>query len=181
MNINIGDTIEVFCPEITHKKHIEIVKDIDNEWVIFESNNGKIQAKYCTKIKNMSDINKVLEDIKRVSLLENKGIPERIIKFNEEFGEFTSEIVKLLGFTHKPYDEEHLIEEGADALQVLISIIFRISQEKNIDFQRFIDAMETKTAKWESKIPDYRCNLEINKAFPINRVLKEGTYFKLVK
>ena len=103
-------------------------------------------------------MNKMLEDIKRISLLENKGLLERILKFNEEFGEFATEIGKLTGFTHKPYDEEHLIEEGADALVVQFSIIIKICEMQNIDFQRFIDAMERKNKIWESKIPNYIIN-----------------------
>ena len=58
-------------------------------------------------------MNKMLEDIKRISLLENKAVLERVLKLNEEVGEFATEIGKMIGFTHKPYDEEHLIEEGA--------------------------------------------------------------------
>lgn len=103
-------------------------------------------------------MNKMLEDIKRISLLENKGVLERILKFNEEFGEFATEIGKMIGFTHKPYDEDHLIEEGADALVVLFSIILKICEDKGIDFQRFIDAMETKNIIWENKIPNYIIN-----------------------
>lgn len=119
-------------------------------------------------------MNKMLEDIKRISLLENKGILERVLKFNEEFGEFATEIGKLIGFTHKPYDEEHLIEEGADALVVLFSIILKLCEEKDIDFQRFIDAIETKNAIWESKIPNYRCNKPVP---PSSQIIKEKYIF----
>ena len=130
----------------------------------------------------MSDMNKILEDIKRISLLENKGVLERILKLNEEVGEFATEIGKMIGFTHKPYDEEHLIEEGSDALVVLFSVILKICQEKNIDFQRFIDAMEYKNGIWESKIPNYKCNITQQKVvipppppLPPIRKLKEGS------
>jgi hypothetical protein len=66
--------------------------------------------------------NKIVEDIERLNDLDSKSITEKVLKFNEEFGEFSQELIKLLGFTHKPFDEEHFVEEAADSLQVLLSI-----------------------------------------------------------
>lgn len=101
----------------------------------------------------------VLKEVRRLSSLENKGILERVLKFNEEFGEFAAEIGKLIGYTYKEYDEEHLVEEGADALIVLYSIIFKICDRQGIKFERFIEKMKEKNVKWDNKIPLYRTNL----------------------
>lgn len=98
---------------------------------------------------------KVIEDIKRLNGLDTKSIPEKVLKFNEEFGEFSQELIKLLGFTHKPYDEEHFIEESADSTQVLLSIILAACEIKGIPFERILDKLLEKDKKWEAKMKEY--------------------------
>ena len=105
-----------------------------------------------------SSIGAVIFKIATVLQKEPKGVAERVVKFNEEFGEFNAEIIKMLGLTYKPFNRQDIIDEGADALQVLFSIILTICQEKDIEFYEFIDAMDKKNKKWESKIKDYEIN-----------------------
>lgn len=97
----------------------------------------------------------VIKDIKRLNELDTKSIPEKVMKFNEEFGEFTQELIKLLGFTHKPYDEEHFIEEAADSTQVHLSIILAACEMKGIPFERVLDKVLEKDKKWETKMKEY--------------------------
>jgi len=98
---------------------------------------------------------KVIEDIDRLNGLDSKSIPEKVLKFNEEFGEFSQELIKLLGFTHKPFDEEHFIEESADSLQVILSIQLAACKLKGIDFTRVLDKVLEKDIKWENKMKEY--------------------------
>lgn len=98
---------------------------------------------------------KVIEDIDRLNGLDSKSIPEKVLKFNEEFGEFSQELIKLLGFTHKPFDEEHFIEESADSLQVILSIQLAACKLKGIDFSRVLDKVLEKDEKWEAKMKEY--------------------------
>ena len=97
----------------------------------------------------------VIEDIKRVNKVDTKTIPEKVLKFNEEFGEFSAEAIKALGITHKPYDEEHLIEEAADALQVLLSIILALFKLKGIKFTKVLAKIIEKNKKWEAKCKEH--------------------------
>ena len=103
----------------------------------------------------MNKFDKILEDIPRLNALDTKTIPEKVLKFNEEFGEFSQELIKLLGFTHKPYDEEHFIEESADSLQVLLSIQLAACKLKGISYSKVLDALLVKNKKWEAKSKEY--------------------------
>ena len=103
----------------------------------------------------MNKFDKILEDISRLNALDTKTIPEKVLKFNEEFGEFSQELIKLLGFTHKPYDEEHFIEESADSLQVLLSIQLAACKLKGISYSKVLDALLVKNKKWEAKSKEY--------------------------
>jgi len=98
---------------------------------------------------------KIIKDIERLNELDSKSIPEKVLKFNEEFGEFSQELIKLLGFTHKPFDEEHFVEESADSLQVILSIQLAACKLKGIDFQRVLDKVLEKDIKWEAKMKEY--------------------------
>lgn len=62
------------------------------------------------------DITELLKEITKLNELDCKTITEKFIKFNEEFGEFSAEVVKMLGLTQKPFDVDHLVEEAADTL-----------------------------------------------------------------
>lgn len=101
---------------------------------------------------------KVIDDIERLNGLDSKSIPEKVLKFNEEFGEFSQELIKLLGFTHKPFDEEHFVEESGDSLQVLLSIQLAACRLKGIDFERILDKVLEKDKKWEEKMKEYTRN-----------------------
>lgn len=100
----------------------------------------------------------IVEDIKRINGLDGRELGTRFIKYNEEFGEFSAEVIKMLGSTQKPYDEEHLIEESADALQCLISIQLDVCEKKGIDFMLVLKAILEKDKKWEAMISQYKIN-----------------------
>lgn len=97
----------------------------------------------------------ILHQISRLNRIDTKTIPEKVLKFNEEFGEYSQELIKLLGFTHKPYDEEHFIEESADSLQVHLSIQLAACELKGIPFQKVLETLLEKNKKWEAKLKEY--------------------------
>jgi len=107
------------------------------------------------EIDNDKLFSKIIEDISRINLLDGRELGTRFIKYGEEFGEFSAEVIKMIGSTQKPYDEEHLIEESADALQCLISIIIHVCKEKNIDFNIVLKTILEKNKKWEAMIKKY--------------------------
>jgi len=105
-------------------------------------------------------IEKVIKEIDELSGIENKTVPEMFIKFNEEFGEFSAEVVKMLGNSYKPYDQEHLIEEMADSLQCLLCLYLKISKEKEFDLNEVIKAISVKNNKWRETIKTYTNNFK---------------------
>ena len=100
----------------------------------------------------------IISEIKELNTLDNKTIPERILKYDEEFGEFSAELCKLLGLTHKPYDKEHSTEEMADVIQVLFSIYLDICTKTGITMEEVFDEIPIKNNKWREKIPNYTKN-----------------------
>ena len=97
----------------------------------------------------------VIADIERVNEIDSKSIPEKVFKFDEEFGEFITELGKSIGMTHKPYDEEHFIEEATDSLQVHLSIILKAFKDRNIPFEKVLLAFPEKNKKWETMCKKY--------------------------
>lgn len=96
--------------------------------------------------------------ISNLNQLDNKTLGQRFIKYGEEFGEFSAEVCKLEGITHKPYDQDHLIEEAADTLQCLLSIMMHICDQEEISFMDIVDQILVKNQKWREKIPQYTIN-----------------------
>lgn len=99
-----------------------------------------------------------LQEIQELNHLDNKTTLQRLLKFNEEFGEFAAELGKLEGITHKEYNVEHLVEEMADSLQCHFSLMLDICERENIDFLNIIKTIKFKNQKWRSKIPEYKNN-----------------------
>lgn len=97
----------------------------------------------------------LIEDVDRINNIDEKSIPERVMKFNEEFGEYITEAIKLLGFTYKPFDREHFIEESADSLQTMLSVQLAACKLAGVDFQEILDKMPEKNRKWEDKVKQY--------------------------
>lgn len=121
---------------------------------------------------------KLIEEIQELSELENKPLEARMNKFNEEYGEFSAEIIKLFGYTQKDFKYEDLIDEGADALIVLLSIILKLCTSLNIDFDEFLSAGIEKNIKWREKIPQYKGKVNIYEAY--QEYLKIPKYKHLV-
>lgn len=103
-------------------------------------------------------MNEIINEIRSIVTLENKSLPEKVLKFNEEFGEFSAEVVKLLGLTHKPYDRNHLVEEMSDVLQVLISIYVDIETKTDITVDEVISNIPNKNKKWMEVMSKYTIN-----------------------
>jgi len=104
-------------------------------------------------INNTFDI--IIKDIDRINSIDSKSLLAKVLKFNEEYGEFAQELGKLIGITHKPYDEDHFIEESADALQVLLSIQLAACKLKNIPFEKILFTILEKDKKWELLCKEY--------------------------
>jgi NTP pyrophosphatase (non-canonical NTP hydrolase) len=103
----------------------------------------------------MNKIVDIVKEIKELNGLDNKTLSDRVLKFNEEFGEFSAELCKVVGISHKPYDRDHLIEEAADSLQCHFSIIIDVCEKLDIDFDEILQMILIKNQKWRSKIPFY--------------------------
>ena len=59
----------------------------------------------------------ILKEIFELNSLDGKILSERFMKFDKECGKMTAEACKLVGITHKPFEEDHMREEMAYALQ----------------------------------------------------------------
>lgn len=100
----------------------------------------------------------ILEEIKYLNSVDGKVLTERFVKYNEEFGEFSAEVCKMIGITHKPYDEDHLKEEMADWIQNVYSISLDICEKQGFDIEEIHDKISEKNKKWNEKYPLYTKN-----------------------
>lgn len=127
--------------------------DPDKDWdIVLET---LYSIKLNKELRKEFSLYDIINDIGRVSKIEDKTIPLRIVKFNEEFGEFCTEILKFEGFTYKTPDLNNLIEEAADSFQVLTSIILQLLKQHNVPFYVFLEKLSKKNIKWEQKIKEY--------------------------
>lgn len=122
--------------------------DPDNDW-------RKIYN-FLLKKKSLSLIHNIIDEIEELNSLDNKSIPQRVLKFNEEFGELCAELCKIEGITHKPYDENNLREEMSDSLQCQISLILDVCKARGFSFTEVLETILIKNKKWRSKIPEYK-------------------------
>lgn len=117
----------------------------------------RIYDNYSEYVKN-DNFNILYDEIKEINEMEVKSTEVKILKFNEEFGEFIAEYIKFKGYTYKPYDKAHLVEEMADALQCLLSIYAAIEKETGITLPNVLLEMFEKNKKWMNKISEYKAS-----------------------
>ena len=126
---------------------------------------------------------KVYNDIVEINKSETKSIPDKIMKFNEEFGEFNAELIKMRGESYKEYSEDALKSEMADPFQVLLSIYTEIFKLTNITIESLLEEVIIKDKKWLEMIKDYTKNTKLMyKRKPLNKEkvqLTNGLYFGL--
>ncbi len=127
---------------------------------------------------NIELFKKLIEEIQELSELENKPLEARMNKFNEEYGEFSAEIIKLFGYTQKDFIYDDLIKEGIDSLIVHLSIILKLCTSLNIDFNEFLSAGIEKNIKWREKIPQYKGKVNICECY--QKYLKIPKYDRLI-
>jgi len=149
----------------------DMLEDV-SQWDKFISNEDKTTLTYdeCrrkaieTVYENYSEyinndsFNALYDEIKNINEMEIKSTDAKILKFNEEFGEFVAEYIKFKGYTYKPYDKDHLKEEMADSFQCLLSIFAAIEKETGITLKDILLEMFVKNKKWIDKISDYKVN-----------------------
>lgn len=144
----------------------KIVSDEDKQTLTYDECRKKaieiIYNKYDEYLKN-DNFNIIYDEISRINGMEIKSTDIKILKFNEEFGEFIAEYIKFKGYTYKPYDKEHLKEEAADALQCLLSIFASIEKETGITINDILNEVFVKNKKWIDKISEYKINNAKNK------------------
>jgi NTP pyrophosphatase (non-canonical NTP hydrolase) len=114
----------------------------------------RIYDKYEEYIK-VEKFLKIYNEIREINASESKPLEMKFLKFNEEFGEMAAEYIKYTGYSSKPYDEEHLIEEMSDTFQVLMSIFSQIERELNIPINTVLDSVLAKNIKWKNHIKFY--------------------------
>ena len=98
----------------------------------------------------------IFNEIKKINEEETKTLAFKLLKFNEEYGEFNAEIIKMLGQTYKKFDEKDLKSEMADTLQCLLSIYNNIFEQTSFNMEDVLDEIKVKNKKWEEKIKDYK-------------------------
>jgi len=101
------------------------------------------------------EIEKIIEEISELNKLDGKKFLERFIKYNEEYGEFSAEVCKLIGITQKPYDKDHLIEEMADAIQNQLSVYLNVCEIGNFLIEDVFNEILVKNQKWRECYPKY--------------------------
>jgi len=101
------------------------------------------------------ELEKILDEISELNSLDGKIFLERFLKYNEEYGEFSAEVCKLIGITQKPYDEAHLIEEMADAIQNQFSVYLNVCEIANFSIEEVFKQIIVKNQKWRECYPKY--------------------------
>ena len=145
------DFITKFCTEFNLNISVKFYEYIEeNELSVYQFVNAIYDELY-----NSNDILAAIDDIIRLTKIEPKGIKEKVLKFNEEFGEFNAELIKYFGLSSKPYSREHLVEECADVLQMLISLFCSIEAETGITLTEIAKEILVKDKKWEDSLNRY--------------------------
>jgi len=108
--------------------------------------------------KDKISFEEILKEIRSINESETKGLKDKILKFNEEFGEFNAELIKKLGLSYKEYNEDDLKSEMADTLQCLFSIYEQIFKETNLNMEDILKEIKVKDKKWLDNIEKYTKN-----------------------
>ena len=101
----------------------------------------------------------ILKEIQAINKLETKDLATKMIKFNEEYGEMSAEVIKLLGKSYKKYSRNELTSEMADTLQVLLAVFDDIYKITGISTEDVLEEIKNKNIKWKEKIRQYTDNI----------------------
>lgn len=102
----------------------------------------------------------ILNDILRLNNLDGKELSERSSKLFEESGELAQALNNYISIKGTEYKEDKtkldVLEEGADTIQMVLSILFDIFEGHNpkVVFAKLLEKIDQKNDKWEQKIKE---------------------------
>ena len=103
-------------------------------------------------MNNIQSLDKIYDLVQEVSHLELPDITKKGLKLNEEVGELSAEILKLVDYKHhddtKEQIRQHLLEEAVDSLIMIFDILVMQGYTK----EEIINAGEEKINKWLNQI-----------------------------
>ena len=105
--------------------------------------------------KNVKCIKKAMERCLDISMKEHKksnNVDKKLIKLNEECGEFAAAYLMHIGSkgTSKTKEEvkDNLLEEGCDVCLVALSIVMR----HGFTIEQIAEKLQLKMDKWENQV-----------------------------
>jgi NTP pyrophosphatase (non-canonical NTP hydrolase) len=103
-------------------------------------------------MNDILSIDKIYDLVSKVSQLEQSDITKKGLKLNEEVGELSAEILKLVGYKHHNDTSEeirqHLLEEAADSLIIIFDILVIQGYTK----EEIVKTCGNKINKWVDQI-----------------------------
>ena len=99
-------------------------------------------------MKNKKSLDEIYDFVYNVSHLEESDIVKKGLKLNEEVGELSAEILKLVKYKHTTDSSErireHLLEEAMDTIIMVFDILVKQGYTK----EEMIKMGEKKINKW---------------------------------
>jgi hypothetical protein len=94
------------------------------------------------------DFNYIYELVKQTSSAENGSIVEKGLKLNEEVGELSAELLKIVGYKHTTDSHDVIMEkallESVDSLIMIFDIMIKLGFTKD----QIVEMAEKQVNKW---------------------------------
>jgi len=141
----------VFQKELSDEEsnNVEVISALID---IYESSKKEPEVTEKENFDSNSTIDYIYSLVKSVSPLEKSDITKKGLKLNEEVGELSAEILKLVNYKyHNDTEQEvrdNLLQEGVDSL----IMIFDILTSQNYSKEEVVSVSEQKIEKWLNQI-----------------------------
>ena len=99
--------------------------------------------------------NDQLDLIQSLTKVDRKTINTRLLKIMEELGECSQAFISyeaVSGCTYKGCTQMNVLEEALDTFLCVLSLVYQIADEYNIDQDKVQKLINKKLVKWENKV-----------------------------
>ena len=145
------DYIEsVFHKELSEEEsnNVEVISALIE---IYENSKNQIESEE-ERFDDNSTIDYIYNLVKLVSPIEKSDLTKKGLKLNEEVGELSAEILKLVDYKYhndsKEQIRDNLLQESVDSL----IMIFDILTSQNYTKEEVVNVSEQKIEKWLNQI-----------------------------